>query len=247
MIEHPEPPSDFDDHELALRNVVGPLFRIHLAPRAPIYFGRTSARSRFVAPAGEFGVLYCAEDEWGAFIETFGQATGVSSVTVSSLAANPMAKIALSRPLQVMDFASSGGLARVGADARLCTGDHELSRRWSLAVWRHPAQVDGIAYGCRHDPPRSQLLSSTGRRIIFSVVARTAHITGKRGAVRKDSRYLRIWLDRVNIFPYKTAPFGWSVLSREVALFLPFRCTKARQTAASGGTKRRSKIAGFYD
>jgi hypothetical protein len=45
-------------------------------------------------------------------------------------------------------------MTRVGADARLCTGDHALSRRWSLAVWRHPAQVDGIAYGCRHDLPR---------------------------------------------------------------------------------------------
>jgi hypothetical protein len=153
MIEHPEPPSDFDDREWPLRDVSGPLFRIHLASRAPIYFG-PSARNRFDAPAGEFGVLYCAEDEWGAFIETFGQATGVSSVTVSSLTANPLAKIALNRPLHVMDFASSGGLARVGADARLCTGDHALSRRWSLAVWRHPAQVDGIAYGCRHDPPR---------------------------------------------------------------------------------------------
>ena len=34
---------------------------------------------------------------------------------------------------------------------------------------------------------------------------------------------------------------------RDVALFLPFRCTKERQTAASAGTKRRSKIAGFYE
>ena len=153
MIEHPEPPDDFDDRELPLRDIVGPVFRIHFASRAAIYFG-SAARNRFDAPAGEFGVLYCAEDEWGAFIETFGQATGVSSVTVSSLTANPMARIALNRPLHVVDFASSGGLARVGADARLCTGDHTLSRRWSLAVWRHPAQVDGIAYGCRHDPPR---------------------------------------------------------------------------------------------
>jgi hypothetical protein len=30
-----------------------------------------------------------------------------------------------------------------------------------------------------------------------------------------------------------------------VALFLPFGCTKAQQTAAGGGTRRRSKISGF--
>lgn len=153
MIEHPEPPDDFDDRELPIREVGGPLFRIHSASKEPLYFGR-AARNRFDAPAGEFGVLYCAEDEWGAFIETFGQVTGISSVTVTSLAANPLAKIALDRPLKLVAFAVSGGLARVGADARVCTGDHGLSRRWSLAVWRHPMQVDGIAYGCRHDPPR---------------------------------------------------------------------------------------------
>ena len=32
----------------------------------------------------------------------------------------------------------------------------------------------------------------------------------------------------------------------DVALFLPFRCNKVQQTAARGGTKRKSKIAKFY-
>jgi hypothetical protein len=153
MIEHPEPPDDFDDRELLIREVRGALFRIYSASQDPIYFGR-APRNRFDAPAGEFGVLYCAEDEWGAFIETFGQVTGVSSVTVRSLVANPLVKIGLNRPLKVVDFAASGGLPRVGADARVCTGDRALSQRWSLSVWRHPMRVDGIAYGCRHDPPR---------------------------------------------------------------------------------------------
>jgi hypothetical protein len=153
VIEHPEPPRDFNDRELLIREVRGPLFRIHSGSRNPIYFGR-AARNRFDAPAGEFGVLYCAEDEWGAFIETFGQVTGVSSVTVTTLVANPLAKVALGRPLRMIDFVASGGLTRIGADARVCTGNDGLSRRWSLAVWRHPARVDGIAYGCRHDPQR---------------------------------------------------------------------------------------------
>ena len=45
-------------------------------------------------------------------------------------------------------------LERLGVDARICTGPRHLAQRWSLAVWRHPVQVDGIAYGCKHDPPR---------------------------------------------------------------------------------------------
>jgi hypothetical protein len=156
MIEHPEPPDDFNSREVLIRELAGPLFRIHRLAHEPVYFGRAS-RHRFDAPSAEYGVLYCAEDEWGAFIETFGQATGISTVSVNSLTANPLVSISLSRPLRVIDFSASGGLTRAGADARLCSGDHALSRRWSLAVWRHPTNVDGIAYGCRHDPPRVAL------------------------------------------------------------------------------------------
>jgi hypothetical protein len=153
MIEHPEPPADFNSRELLIREVEDPLFRIQRASHAPVHFGR-GARYRFDAPAREFGVLYCAEDEWGAFIETFGQSTGISTVSVSSLTANALARLSLSRRLRVVDFAASGGLTRAGADGRVCTGTRDLSQRWSLAVWGHPMQADGIAYGCRHDPPR---------------------------------------------------------------------------------------------
>ena len=36
-------------------------------------------------------------------------------------------------------------------------------------------------------------------------------------------------------------------LFRDVALFLPFPCSKERQTAASASPRRRSKIGGFYE
>jgi hypothetical protein len=156
MIDHPEPPTDFNSRELLIRDVEGPLFRIHPAAYEPLYFGR-AARNRFDAPAGEFGVLYCAEDEWGAFIETFGQSTGIATVSVNSLTVNPLAKLSLRRPLHVVDFAASGGLTRAGADGRLSTGPHDLARRWSSVVFAHPSHLDGIAYGCRHDPPRVAL------------------------------------------------------------------------------------------
>ena len=37
------------------------------------------------------------------------------------------------------------------------------------------------------------------------------------------------------------------VCLRDVALFLPFRCTKERQMAASSGTERSPKIAAFFE
>lgn len=148
---HPEPPARFDDLAPLIRAIEGPLFRIHDTDYDPIYFGK-AAKHRFDAPGGEFGVLYSAEDPFAAFIETFGHDTGVRVVTRAALEANPIAEIHLTRPLRVIDLAASGGLARIGADERLCAGGHALAQRWALAFCR--SGVDGVAYRCRHDPAR---------------------------------------------------------------------------------------------
>lgn len=115
--------------------------------------------------------MYCAEDEWGAFIETFGQATGMSSVTSRSLVERPVARLDLSRPLTAIDLFASGGLARVGADARLGAGDHDVARRWSLRLWQHPINADAIAFGCRHDPARTALAIFDRAASVFSTVS----------------------------------------------------------------------------
>ena len=57
-----------------------------------------------------------------------------------------------------------------------------------------------------------------------------------------DSRLFAVAKELGVAYREKLAELGWNV-----ALFLPFRCTKERQTAASAGTKRRPKIAGFYE
>ena len=50
---------------------VGPAvaWRIHRADQDPLYYGR-SAHYRFDDPLRTFGVLYCAQDTAGAFVET---------------------------------------------------------------------------------------------------------------------------------------------------------------------------------
>jgi hypothetical protein len=45
---------------------------VHQTRYSPIFFGRT-AQFRFDAPSHEYGTLYVAEDEFGAFVETFGR------------------------------------------------------------------------------------------------------------------------------------------------------------------------------
>ena len=149
---HPAPPADLCDLQPAIVGNAGPWIRIHRTTHSPLYFGR-SGDSRFGAPAGEYGVLYVGSDAHCAFIETFGQSTGDNTVTTTALAERSLSRIEANRPLRLVDLTGSG-LARIGADERLCAGDHRIAQRWALALWQHPAAPDGLLYRARHDPSR---------------------------------------------------------------------------------------------
>ena len=147
----PPPPADLDDQDLRILEHRATLSRIHRIDQDPAFWGRTG-RNRFDAPAGEFGVLYAATDEYGAFVETFGDGSS-RTVTVNSLTATGWSRVEPQRDLRLVDL-SGPGLAQIGADERLCSGEHDVAQQWSLAMWRHPSSVDGLYYRARHDPSR---------------------------------------------------------------------------------------------
>jgi hypothetical protein len=149
---HPEPPADLPERTLPLVARAGPFTRIHRLDKNPLFYGRTR-NNRWDAPAEEYGVLYVGLDARTAFIETFGHETGHPFVTRSALAAKGLAEIEASAPLQLVDLTAEG-LARLGADDRLCSGDMLLAQRWSRALWQHPQSPGGILYRARHDPSR---------------------------------------------------------------------------------------------
>jgi hypothetical protein len=150
---HPAPPTDFGATRLHTTRRTRAWYRVHQLSRAPLFFGKGGS-NRFDAPAGEFGVLYVGADAHCAFIETFGHTTGVRSVTMGELSVRGIAVITSARPLRLLDLTGKG-LARIGADARLASGDdYGLSQRWSKAIHEHPSQPDGILYRARHDPNR---------------------------------------------------------------------------------------------
>lgn len=168
---HPEPPPDFLERRLPIKKVAGQLIRIHEKSHNPLYFSK-SGNNRFDAPKGEFGVLYAGRDEYSAFIETFGSATGVNFVTDEDLEERGMAEIVISRsePLRLVDLTDEG-LARMGADDRLCTGEHAVAQIWSLALYLHPESPDGIWYPTRHDlSRRSAAIFHRARKKIKAVV-----------------------------------------------------------------------------
>lgn len=153
---HPEPPADLHTRVLPLVHDQRPWYRLHDCRYAPIYFGR-SGKNRFDAPdgpAGVYGVLYMGADAHGAFVETYGNATGVSVVSLSVVRDACLARIEAARPLVLVDL-TGAGLAHIGADGRLCAGDRDpLWHRWAVALWAHPDQPDGLLYPARHDLSR---------------------------------------------------------------------------------------------
>ena len=150
----PLPAPDLQKQDLPLLAYGEPLFRIHRSDRDPAFWGKIGD-NRFDAPAGEFGVLYAASDEYGAFIETCGGLLN-RTVTSSFLGARGWARVTTARDLKLVDLSGSG-LARIGADERLCSGEHDVAQQWALALWQHPDAADGLLYRARHDPSRTSI------------------------------------------------------------------------------------------
>ncbi len=153
--EHPEPHADLADRSPLLYSLDEGtvLSRLHDKDFGPIYFGVKSSY-RFDSPDGSFGVLYVGLDEHCAFIETFGQSTGIRVVSQKALAQGYLSYLTLHQPLHLIDLANTGGLARIGADSRLFSGSHAIAQRWSAALHAHPAKPAGIFYPARHDTAR---------------------------------------------------------------------------------------------
>lgn len=149
---HPDPPADLATRSLPLLTTMQPWFRVYRLRHTPVYFGRSGA-GRFDLPRRQSGVLYVAADEVCAFVETLGHATGTRVITVSALRSRGLVELLVRRALRLVDL-TGPGLAHLGADQRLCTGDYRMAQQWSLALFRHPDAPDGICYRSRHDPAR---------------------------------------------------------------------------------------------
>lgn len=149
---HPGCPPDLDQRKLPLRNTKQLWTRIYLLSKTPLLFGRSGCY-RFDDPMGKYGVLYVGQDEHCAFVETFGHETGARFVTVSELTKSGLCCIEFHRALRLVDLTAEG-LAKLGADERLCSGDVEIAREWSYGFYHHHQSPDGILYRARHDPSR---------------------------------------------------------------------------------------------
>jgi len=156
MLErHPLPKKDFNKLKLPIITDFRHWWRIHETKYSPIFFGKTGTH-RFDDPQKKFGVMYAGSDDYCAFLETFGHATGTHIVETSSLVVRSLTEIYPKKSLRVVDLAGKG-LAQIGADARLSSGSYKLARLWAAAIHDHPSTPDGIYFRSRHDPRKFSL------------------------------------------------------------------------------------------
>jgi len=158
----PGPPPDIRNKKITITEFNDRLFRTHVIDRSPIYFGRTG-QHRFDSPDGSYGVLYAGRDEYCAFIETFARTAGSTTITTTELRNRCLAVLKAARTLRLVDLTQFGTLVRLGAEARLFSGDHATSQAWSKAFYDHPYKVDGLLYPSRLDPARHALALFEGR------------------------------------------------------------------------------------
>jgi RES domain len=152
----PHPPGDLNERDLKLVEVRDSLYRIHDLKHTAIYFRKTDPSSkdygyRFDDPKGEFGVLYAAVQEDGAFAEVFLRELSSKLIDLDEVILRGLSELHLS-PLRCVDL--TGEVLRgLGCDNRIATEtDYEQTQMWSRALHDHPDEPDGLIYLSRHDP-----------------------------------------------------------------------------------------------
>ena len=146
------PPHHLYQRELLIVRLEGLWLRLHAAGREPVFFGTTDL-NRFDDPEGEYGVLYAAEDAFGAFIEVYGRDLGLNLVAETDLRGRVLSELTVEGRLRLVDLTGPGA-ARIGATGAISTDPHELVRPWSRALYEHPTSPQGIYYRLKHDLDR---------------------------------------------------------------------------------------------
>lgn len=157
----PPPSAAIDTRTPIITSLNGPFFRIYREMhKSPMFFGKT-LDYRFDSASGDCGVLYASPELAGAFVETFMQELGRTSVSIKELRERPVALIYPQRPLRFIDLFAKGGQMRLGLDGRISTGSYAVAQVWSDALRRHPEKPDGILFPSRHELSLSPYLVCT--------------------------------------------------------------------------------------
>ena len=123
----------------------------------PLGYAKTLSRfsdPRRRIPANRFGVLYLGSTLKVCFVEAVLRDQGDGRIVdlpidESDLAKRSYAVVEVMSALSLIDLRGDGPL-RMGIPSDVARGSKQsLARKWSVALYDHPAQPDGISYASR--------------------------------------------------------------------------------------------------
>jgi hypothetical protein len=124
-----------------------------------LHFNRQDGR--FNDPHQQYGVLYAADTDVGAFAERLllapglikgpvGMANGASvPVSATTLETFSLATITFVQPLTCVDLRTPSGLSQIGAGPWLLVAPHSVSKQWARPLFLHPSAPEGIVWNSR--------------------------------------------------------------------------------------------------
>jgi hypothetical protein len=129
------------------------LWRVHRNEHGALWFGPTAgtpSRSRFDAPAGEFGICYFGEAVGIAVLETLVRGSR-RLLDRADLEARMVSRIDTREPMRFLQF-EGAGLARLGIGAEQAhAADYTDCQRMTLDLFNAHPDVDGVQYRSRWD------------------------------------------------------------------------------------------------
>ncbi len=175
------PPANLSDLKLKLYSVrrrAGALIRLAWPAPATHDGFRRSARYRFDAPAGEFGVLYAAFDLETSFVESVLRDTPANAkaakITLDYAELEDRRVVVLdtdraARPLRLIKLYRDG-LVAARTDNRVASvDDYATTQLWARALHNHPQQPDGIVYLSRFLGPNKAVVLFDRCRDLFEI------------------------------------------------------------------------------
>jgi hypothetical protein len=137
-----------------VRRAAGEVYwRVHERRHGALHFDRRPI-GRFNAPAEEYGTCYLGNSLEVSFLETLVRGSRHRVVPRERLEARNASTIELLTDVQLFQF-HGDALPLLGASADLPhAAVYEECQQIALAVWQHPAGVDGIEYRSRWDDSR---------------------------------------------------------------------------------------------
>jgi hypothetical protein len=146
----PAPPKDLAARVLPLKEVRGPVYRIHRSTLVCLHFSKDGS-GRFDDPLKNYGVLYASLSPDAAFAEVFLRQLSLMLIQEADLQERSLSEI-VCRDIRCVDL-TGPGLRRLSCDNRISTEKpYPTTGLWSRALFDHPAQPAGIIYLSRHNP-----------------------------------------------------------------------------------------------